>query len=199
MDWICFVWQQKCDISGMAAWVQAILSAAAIWWAARSATKQAEAQHKTAMQQVKKQHELDLDIRKNEIASRKRNIAKTLAERLRHADGVLHAIKRDVDIASLEPTSFTPHQKTTYQDMLEDLISDMSSISIFELEDVALVNDHAVLRSTFKQTLFNYKLLLDIQTPYNQDLKDALFPIIKSAKEEVVRYRDKLIKYANEV
>jgi len=58
------------DWSATAAWAQAILSAAAIWWAARTAGKQANDQYQTAMDQVAIEHTNALKLLKSNEESR---------------------------------------------------------------------------------------------------------------------------------
>jgi hypothetical protein len=191
----CWLWEPSCRFVIDAGWVQAVASVVAIWYASKIATQQAQEQHQTAMKQVQEQHNLDVRLHLEERKQRRQAIAKTLAERLRHAKGVLNSMLRDLDVAVLEGDRFSMHQEHTYTDILEDLISDFSSISIFDLDDIQLVNDHAVLRSTFKQTRFNYRLLIDTPGTYDQNIRNHIFPTIRMAIDQIDRYQQKLANF----
>lgn len=198
MNEFCWLWEENCRFVVDASWVQAILSFIAIVFASYIATKQAKSQHETAMEQVRKQHEFDVQLRFDEQHRRRQAIAKTLAERLRHANGVLNAMLRDLDVAVLEGDRFSMHQEHIYTDMLDDFIADYTSISIFDLDDIQLVNDHAVLRSTFQQTRFNYRLLIETEGPYDADIRNHFFPNIRKAIGLIEKHQEKLQRFANQ-
>lgn len=196
MNGFCWLWQDGCRFIIDAAWVQAILSAAAIFWASRIATTQAKSQHETAMRQVRQQHELDLELLQKERIERQKAMANVIGERVRNTIGTLNCLLEDLDSAVQNKTRFTEHKEAVYGDMLNDIVADFSTISIFDLADVSLVRDFSVLRSSVKQAVFNYRGLIRHKGFFDQALRNAFYPSIKQALNLLGDYNQKLTIYS---
>jgi hypothetical protein len=177
MNWMCWVWEPDCNITGIAAWFQAVFSIVAIVYSSR-----------IAMRQVREQHQLDMQMMAAQKETRKTSIKVALNERLKHATGILKMMHEEIDTAYREGRSIPGHMKQTMQDMLDDLVADVNGLSIYELDDVNLIKRHAVLRSAFRQIVYNYKLFASFTRPYTKEEYEKINSTINQIRRELSSY-----------
>lgn len=183
MSDFCWLWEPSCRFVLDAGWVQAVASVAAILFAS-----------KIAIDQVDRQHQNDLSLQDLEQKRRKKSIIDAICKVVRGAQSVMGMILKSVQTESNTSCRIEGHKVNLFRDSLRDLEHDLSSISIFDLPDPELVTDYFMLRTTIKQTIYNFEGLVASQ-PFDKVTLNAFTPAMENARSFLDAFYEKLGKY----
>ena len=154
----CYIWQDGCNLdwSITAAWAQAIISGAAIWWAS-----------KVALTQVALQFKNDKLMR--EVESLQAQI--TLINALFHQiDNIKGAVNSFFTLAKKTQSTGIPiakHDANNYMHVFQDALEDIQKISIYGLKNEVIIYLYMALRLDIRQLQFNCNLILNSNKVYS--------------------------------
>jgi hypothetical protein len=153
----CYIWENGCnaDWSVMAAWTQAILSGAAIWWAS-----------KTAFLQVAWQFRHDRLSRRIEHLEEQTVFINAL---LHQTNNIKEAAKMFFEVAKQTQATRKPIAKfevDRFMHTFQDALDDIQKISIYGLENANLIGIYIALRHDVRQIQFNCNLILNSTKVY---------------------------------
>ena len=148
----CWFWEQGCQVAiDWPAWVQAVGSIAAIYYAYIVSKRQTEAQYKTAMDQVRNQHENDIRLRKEDEKKRHNLLINALKYRSNHFLTVLGNLIIFARENVSEIPVFNEKEASYYRLAFQDYHDDLLNLNVYELPSTELIQVHVQMRVLNRQ------------------------------------------------
>ncbi len=156
----CWFFQHGCVVNwdSAPAWIQALLSAAAIWWASKSAMKQVAAQHKN-----------DKLLRNNEFIDKQIILITALKERVNLIKGATTTLFANSGKSAMEGRTLRKFEIDIYVNAFQDSLEDIKNLSIYELKNPEMIILHISLRSAIREIQFNCNIFVSSNVVYTQD------------------------------
>lgn len=154
----CYFWESGCSLDWTitAAWVQAIASVAAIWWAS-----------KTSLTQVALQFKNDQLIRERESIQEQIIVVNALYNQIDNIKGAIQSFLGFAKQTQISRQPIAKHDANNYRNVFQDALDDIQKISIYGLRNKVIIFLYTAIRFDIRQLQFNSNILIDSDRVYS--------------------------------